>query len=66
MSERDLGTTDRMLKEERVFMPSPEAVSASHVMAYARERGFSDLEQLYAWAADNYEEFWEDMAYRLH
>ncbi|WP_458011520.1 acetate--CoA ligase [Candidatus Solincola sp.] len=66
MSERDLETTDRILKEERIFMPSPEMVSASNVMAYARERGFSDLEQLYVWAADNYEEFWEDMASRLH
>lgn len=48
MSETGWGTTDRVLREERVFALFPEEASRSNVMSYAREKGFFDLEEFYA------------------
>ena len=51
--------------QPRFYNPSPEIVEQSNVLAYARERGFSDFASLYQWSIQNPETFWDDMAQRL-
>ncbi len=59
-------TTDRVLKEERLFRPSPELVEHANITAYMREHGFQDWDELYGWTIANRLQFWEEMARRLH
>jgi len=65
MEDSDLGTTERVLREERRFPPDPLQAERSNIMEYARRRGFRDLEELYRWAGEDYVSFWEDMASEL-
>jgi len=48
-----------------VFHPSEAMVANSNVMAYARAKGLSSYEELYAWSLEHTEEFWADMAGEL-
>ena len=48
-----------------VFHPSEAMVANSNVMAYARAKGLSSYEELYAWSLEHSEEFWADMAGEL-
>ncbi len=66
MADTDWETTDRVLKEERVFYPDARMARESNIAAYAREKGFSEIEELYEWAREDYPAFWEDMASALH
>jgi acetyl-CoA synthetase len=50
---------------EGVYTPAPEIVENANIMAYARSKGFSSWEELYAWSVERPTEFWADMAGRL-
>ncbi|MBV8083920.1 MAG: acetate--CoA ligase [Chloroflexi bacterium] len=54
--------TNRILQEDRVFEPDPQAVEQANVTAYARKKGFNSYEDLYNWTIQHPEEFWSDMA----
>jgi acetyl-CoA synthetase len=47
------------------YFPPEELVNNSNILAYAREKGFADVEALRQWSVENYQEFWADMATRL-
>ncbi|HYF64707.1 MAG TPA: acetate--CoA ligase [Herpetosiphonaceae bacterium] len=51
--------------EPKFYAPPPALVENSNVLAYARERGFEDVESLRQWSVEHSEEFWTDMATRL-
>lgn len=51
--------------EPEFYYPPESLVEQSNVLAYARERGFADVEALRQWSVENYQEFWADMATRL-
>lgn len=66
MKKLEWETTDRVLKEERLFHPSPGVVDQAHVTSYMKQKGFSSWEALYEWSTRNSEQFWEEMAKELH
>ena len=49
----------------QIYHPSETIVENSNVMAYARSKGFSSSDELYAWTLTNNEDFWTDMANQL-
>ncbi|MBK9941695.1 MAG: acetate--CoA ligase [Kouleothrix sp.] len=52
--------------EHQKFYYPPEALAeSSNIMAYAREKGFANVDDLYAWTIQNPQQFWGDMASRF-
>ena len=51
--------------DDKFYYPPETLVKNSNIMAYAREKGFDDVEALRQWSADNYQEFWQEMATRM-
>ncbi|GAC1545856.1 MAG: acetate--CoA ligase [Herpetosiphon sp.] len=47
------------------YQPPKELVEHSHVMAYAREKGYTSFDELYRWSIQNPQDFWSEMATRL-
>ena len=62
----DFDTTNRVMEETRVFPPSKETVENANITQYMREKGFDTYEDLHAWSVENSEEFWAEMAEKLH
>ncbi len=58
-------TSDVVHNTSEIFHPSEAMVANSNVMAYARAKGLSSYEELYAWSLEHSEEFWADMAGEL-
>jgi acetyl-CoA synthetase len=52
-------------EEPKFYYPSQQLVEQSNVMAYAREKGFSNAEDLYQWTIENPQQFWSEMATRF-
>jgi acetyl-CoA synthetase len=47
------------------YYPPKELAEHSNIMAYAREKGFSSVDELYAWTIAHPQEFWAEMAHRF-
>jgi acetyl-CoA synthetase len=62
----DFEQTDRVLHEERMFVPSQEVVDNANITAYIHAKGFQSYEELYAWSIANPEEYWAEQARELH
>ncbi len=62
----DFEQTDRVLHEERMFVPSQEVVDNANMTAYIQAKGFQSYEELYAWSIANPEEYWAEQARELH
>ncbi|GAB4436622.1 MAG: acetate--CoA ligase [Chloroflexi bacterium OHK40] len=58
-------TSDVAHHTSEVYRPSAAIVENSNVMAYARAKGLSSYDELYAWSLEHGEEFWADMASEL-
>ncbi len=58
-------TSDVVHNTSEIFHPSEAMVANSNVMGYARAKGLSSYEELYAWSLEHGEEFWADMAGEL-
>ncbi len=68
MSDRSAPTTVGHMDDgaHPAFYYPPEALAeSSNILAYAREKGFSSFEELYAWTISEPEQFWDEMAHRL-
>ena len=39
--------------QQKFYYPSPEIAENSNIMAYAREKGFASVDELYAWTIAN-------------
>lgn len=59
-------STDRVLNENRTFVPSPAVVENSNIYAYMQSKGYSDYKEFHKWSLENREEFWNDVANELH
>ncbi|MCZ6616050.1 MAG: acetate--CoA ligase [Thaumarchaeota archaeon] len=66
MSNLDWETTDRVLKEERLFRPSQDVVDNANITQYMKKKGFTNWDELYSWSIKNPEEFWADVAQELN
>ena len=51
--------------QQKFYYPSEEIVQNANITAYAREKGFANVDELYAWTIANPQEFWADMATRF-
>lgn len=51
-------------EEPRFYYPPPQLAENSNIMAYAREKGFATVDDLYRWTIENSEQFWSEMATR--
>jgi acetyl-CoA synthetase len=49
----------------KFYYPPEELAQQSNVMAYAREKGFSSFDELYAWSVREPQQFWSEMATRF-
>ena len=49
----------------KFYYPPEELAQQSNVMAYAREKGFSSFDELYAWSIREPQQFWSEMATRF-
>ncbi len=49
----------------RFYYPPEELAQQSNILAYARERGFDSVDDLYSWSIREPERFWGDMASRF-
>ncbi len=47
------------------YYPPEELAENSNIMAYAREKGFANVDELYAWTIKEPEQFWSEMATRF-
>jgi acetyl-CoA synthetase len=52
-------------EQQKFYYPPQELVENSNIMAYAREKGFKDTDELYQWTIQNPEQFWSEMATRF-
>src|SRR5215211_9031494 len=50
---------------QEFYYPPAELVQNSNIMAYAREKGFGSVEELYAWTIEQPQQFWSEMATRF-
>ncbi|MEK0324778.1 MAG: AMP-binding protein, partial [Nitrosopumilus sp.] len=66
MPNLDWETTDRVLKEERLFKPSQDVVDNANITQYMKKKGFTNWDELYSWSIKNPEEFWADVAQELN
>jgi acetyl-CoA synthetase len=51
--------------QQKFYYPPEELVQSSNIMAYAREKGFANVEELYQWTIEHPQEFWSEMATRF-
>ncbi|MCA0352921.1 MAG: acetate--CoA ligase [Chloroflexi bacterium] len=51
--------------ESAFYYPPAALVENSNVLAYAREKGFADVEAMRQWSIEHYQDFWADMATRM-
>lgn len=51
--------------EPKFYEPPPELAENSNIMAYAREKGFANVPDLYQWTIQNPQQFWSEMATRF-
>jgi acetyl-CoA synthetase len=51
--------------QQKFYYPPEELVQQSNIMAYAREKGFSTVDELYDWTIAHPQEFWSEMATRF-
>src|SRR6266487_3919265 len=51
--------------QQKFYEPPQQLAENSNIMAYAREKGFSSADELYAWTIAQPQEFWAEMATRL-
>jgi acetyl-CoA synthetase len=52
-------------KPQKFYYPPEELLQNSNIMAYACEKGFDDVEDLYRWTIQNPQDFRSDMATRF-
>ena len=50
---------------QKFYYPPPALAENSNIMAYAREKGFASVDELYAWTIAHPQEFWAEMANRF-
>ncbi|MBC8162478.1 MAG: acetate--CoA ligase [Roseiflexaceae bacterium] len=50
--------------EPKFYYPPQALVENSNIMAYAREKGFDNVDDLYVWTIEHAEQFWSEMATR--
>jgi len=50
---------------QKFYYPPPDLAANSNIMAYAAEKGFGSVDQLYEWTIQNPEQFWSEMATRF-
>src|SRR5687767_7047320 len=50
---------------QEFYYPPEELVQSSNIMAYTRDKGFDNIDELYAWTIQNPEQFWSEMATRF-
>ena len=43
--------------QQEFYYPPEELAQNSNIMAYAREKGFANVEELYAWTIEHTQEF---------
>ena len=51
--------------EPKFYEPPPELAENANIMAYAREKGFTNVPDLYQWTIQNPQQFWSEMATRF-
>jgi acetyl-CoA synthetase len=51
--------------KQKFYYPPEELVNNSNVMAYVREKGFANFDELYQWTIQKPEQFWSEMANRF-
>ncbi|HEX9439889.1 MAG TPA: AMP-binding protein, partial [Roseiflexaceae bacterium] len=51
--------------QQKFYYPPKELAENSNIMAYVREKGFSSVDELYAWTIAHPQEFWAEMANRF-
>jgi acetyl-CoA synthetase len=51
--------------QQEFYFPPQALAENSNIMAYAREKGFANAEELYNWTIQNREQFWSEMATRF-
>src|SRR4051812_47766763 len=49
----------------KFYEPPTELVNNANIMAYAREKGFANVDELYGWTIQNPQQFWSEMATRF-
>ncbi len=47
------------------YNPPQELAENSNIMTYAREKGFANVDELYAWTIKEPQQFWSEMATRF-
>ncbi|KAB8142629.1 acetate--CoA ligase [Chloroflexia bacterium SDU3-3] len=50
--------------DPKFYYPPQDLVEHSNILAYAREKGFSNVDDLYQWTIQEPQQFWADMAAR--
>jgi acetyl-CoA synthetase len=65
VTNENAGTTTQEGAPQKLYYPPEELVQNSNIMAYAREKGFDNFDDLYNWTIQNPQEFWSDMATRF-
>ena len=48
--------------QQKFYYPPEELAQNSNIMAYAREKGFASIDELYNWTIQNPQQFWSEMA----
>ncbi len=51
--------------QQKFYFPPEELAQNSNIMAYAREKGFASVDELYQWTIQNPQQFWGEMATRF-
>ena len=51
--------------EPKFYEPPPELAENANIIAYAREKGFTNVPDLYQWTIQNPQQFWSEMATRF-
>ena len=51
--------------QQKYYYPPQALAETSNIMAYAREKGFANVDELYDWSIQNREQFWSEMATRF-
>jgi acetyl-CoA synthetase len=63
-NERSTAVSQEVV-QQKLYYPSEELAQNSNIMAYAREKGFANVDELYAWTIQHPQEFWSEMATRF-
>jgi acetyl-CoA synthetase len=51
--------------QQKFYYPPDDLANNSNIMAYAREKGFRNVDELYDWTIRHPQDFWSDMATRF-